>query len=400
MIAAPQQPVGSSVPVHSSIRVLFIIDSIWGVGGAEMCLLRMVKQLGDLGCECRVLTFNSNDEAIPFRNQFPCEVIHWQLETLRGFTAFRIGMRLRELVRREKIDIVHTFFHTSDLWAGPLAKLSGAKILISSRRDMGFRRGPLDHVAYRVLRSCYDQVHAVSEQVRQYVIDTDGLDPARTLTVHNGVEETVTLRQHETDELRRLIPARPDQPIVTCVANLRRVKGIDVLIHAAALVKKSFPTAHFVVAGGFGANENLDYSQDSVRLSKSLGLESTMTFIGQTTAVPELLQLSDIFVLPSRTEGLSNALLEAMSSGLACVATSVGGNPEVVVDGQTGFIVPSDNPAQLASRILYLLENPEERAKMGALGRLRVRNEFSSESMTRQVRASYDDLLLHKASRS
>src|SRR6266852_160217 len=87
-----------AVPVRP-IRVLFIIDSIWGAGGAEMCLVRLIRYLENNGCECRVLTFHSNEAATPFRERFPCEVMHWQINNLYDFRAMRVSIRLRNLVR-------------------------------------------------------------------------------------------------------------------------------------------------------------------------------------------------------------------------------------------------------------------------------------------------------------
>jgi len=296
-------------------------------------------------------------------------------------------------VRELGIDVVHTFFHAADLWAGPIAKLSGAKVLVSSRRDMGFLRSRFDRIGYRLLRNFFDQIQTVSEGVKRYTIENDGVDSTRVLTVYNGIEDHVDLRPAELESLRQVLRPEPDTPVITCVANLRRVKGIDVLIRAAALVRETVPNARFVVAGSFGVRENLKYSQDMVALSKQLGLEHAICFLDQVDTVSELLHLSDIFVLPSRTEGLSNALLEAMRSGLPCVATAVGGNPEVVGDGVTGFIVPSQDPEAIAGSVIELLNNPAMRCAMGSAGRERVRRHFSSRAMAEKVRSAYDGLL-------
>jgi glycosyltransferase involved in cell wall biosynthesis len=187
-------------------------------------------------------------------------------------------------------------------------------------------------------------------------------------------------------------------PTVITVANCRHVKGTDVLVRAGAMVGKEFPGVQFLVVGtlGGGGIEHT-FTKQVRQLSDSLGASSWIRFLGRAVEeVPALLSLSDIFVLPSRSEGLSNALLEAMRAGLPCVATAVGGNPEAVVDGKTGFLVPSENPRELADRILMLLRNPEMRSDMGRAGRQRLLEKFTVETMTGQLMTHYQQELKRK----
>jgi glycosyltransferase involved in cell wall biosynthesis len=379
--------------VKRRIRLLYILDSIWGVGGAELCLLRMIPHVQQAGYDCHVLTFHSNEEARSFRNQFSCPVEHWQLKNVYDYNALRIALRLRKFIREHKIDIVHTFFETADLWAGSVAKLSGVNVLISSRRDMGIMRAPKHHIGYRLLRGIFDQVQTVSEGVRRYTIETDGVNPHRTVTIYNGVEKELKVRAADVENLRERLGIVAGMPVITCVANLRRVKGIDVLVRAAALVKQVVPQVRFLIAGHFGVNANLAYTEEMIALSKSLNMQDSILFLGQLNQVPELLNMSDVFLLPSRSEGFSNALLEAMAAGVPCVATAVGGNPEVVIDGVTGYLVPKDDHASLADRILTLLQNPNLRHQMGFAARSRIMKHFTVEIMASQVISAYDRLL-------
>jgi L-malate glycosyltransferase len=382
------------------IRILYIMDSIWNVGGAEACLVRMTKHLPP-GFECRVLTFHSSPKSRWFIDQFDCPVDHWQINNVWDRTAFRVARQLYRLVRDQQIDIVHTFFQTSDLWAGPIAKLAGAKVHISSRRDMGFMRQRKHHLVYRLLRGSFDQVQAVSEGVRQYTIETDGVKPERTLTVHTGIDPEVNVDPNEIRREREQYDLPEGVPVITTVANHRHVKGIDVLVRAAALVIKEAPDARFLIVGGLGGNaEDQAFSKGVVQLAESLGVGGSMRFAGESKRVPTLLALGDVFVLPSRSEGFSNALLEAMRAGLPCVATSVGGNPEVVAEGVTGYLVPPNDPEAMASRILELIRNPVTRRQMGAAGRRRMLQEFTTEIMVSKVTAAYDHLLRNKGSRS
>jgi glycosyltransferase involved in cell wall biosynthesis len=370
------------------IRILFIIDSLLHVGGAELSLLRLTQNLPRDEFECRVLTFHAGDGGV--FTQFNCPVEYWPVDSIFSLPAFRAIAGFRRLVRERKIDIVHTFFNTSDLWAGPIAKLAGAKILISGRRDMGILRRPRHDVAYRLMRGFFDQVQAVSEGVRQRTIQRDGVRQDRVITIHNGIEANVDIPPDDVERLRRFVGLEGNPFVITTVANLRVVKGIDTLVRAAAQVCQKTAGVRFLVAGSFGENaESQAYADRLKRMAHTLGVEREIQFLGPIGNVPALLQLSDLFVLPSRSEGLSNALLEALRAGLPCIATAVGGNPEVIVDGQTGYLIPPDDPQALAARIIELIAGSDLRARMGAASRDRVRQEFSIEKMTSNVSAAY-----------
>jgi len=376
-----------SLTSDKPIKVLFLIDSIWGAGGAEVSLLRLIERLPPERYQCSVVTFHSDEVANPFVARFPCPVNIWPMTSFLHVSTLGSINRLRRLVRQEKFDIVHTFFPASDLLFGPIAKLSGASVLISSRRDMGIVRQAWHRPAYRLVRRMYDQVHAVSEEVRRYAIRSDGLDPRRVITIHNGVDADMGVER-----------VRPEngsgQLIVSMVANVRRVKGIDIFLRAAALVKPRFPNARFRIAGVFGTNvEHLIYKNEVLRLRKMLDLEQQVDFLGASTQVPQFLASSDVFVLPSRSEGFSNALLEAMVCGLPAIATQVGGNPEILEDGVSGFLVPAEDPGAIADRIMRLLADPELRRRQGAAGRERVLERFTIEMMVNRVIAAYELLL-------
>jgi glycosyltransferase involved in cell wall biosynthesis/peptidoglycan/xylan/chitin deacetylase (PgdA/CDA1 family) len=375
-------------PATRPIRILYIIDSLSNIGGAELCLLRLTKYLPRDQFECRVLTFNNEDGLL--LGKFDCPIYHWQTDNVYDRNAFRVARRLQKLVCDEQIDIVHTFFQTSDLWAGPIAKLGGAKLLISSRRDMGILRQPKHDLGYRLMRGIFDQVQAVSDGVRRWTIENDRIDPDRTITIHNGIDPNLDAPAEEVEFLRRQVGLKAGVPVIANVANFRHVKGMDVLVRAAALVGREAPQARILVAGGFGTTTSARaYASDVLELSRSLGAERWLTFLGQLENVAPLLKLSDMFVLPSRSEGLSNALLEAMVFGLPCIATAVGGNPEVVVDGHTGFLIPSDDPMALADRILRLIRDGELRRTMGAASRERALQRFTLEAMSSRVMAAY-----------
>jgi glycosyltransferase involved in cell wall biosynthesis len=356
----------------------------------------MTKHLPRDQFACSVLTFYTGESSAKLLEQFDCPVYHWRLEKMYGWREFQVAKRLFRFVRDEKIDIVHTFFHTSDLWAGPIARVAGAKVHISSRRDMGVFRRKRHHIGYRLLRRFVDQIQTVSEGVRRYTLQADGADPKRTVTIYNGIESDSPISEAAVEEVRRDYDLPPGCPTILVTANLRPVKGLDLLIRAAAIVAKEMPGARFLVAGSFGGAQQEPYVQQLVELCESLGVSHVVRLLGQSQHIPELLSLSALYVSPSRSEGFSNALLEAMRAGLPCVATAVGGNVEAVVDGETGFLVPPEDPGELAKSILTLLRDPELRHSMGQAGRERFLRCFTVGTMMTKLVAAYLDVLPQK----
>jgi glycosyltransferase involved in cell wall biosynthesis len=222
---------------------------------------------------------------------------------------------------------------------------------------------------------------AVSEEVRQYCVQIDGINSARVHTIYNGLNIERFANTRNRSRGRQLIIS---------VGNIRRVKGHDIFIRAAAIVAQRFPRARFSIAG-----EVLEpqYFQELLMLIDSLGLADRFHFEGGVTDLPSFLAEAEIFVLPSRSEGFSNALIEAMAASLPVVATRVGGNPEAVEDGVTGLLVPPEDPVALADALQELLSDSDRSWGMGEAGRRLAIREFSNDRVVNQVADTYHRLL-------
>lgn len=376
-----------ALPVTGSHRVLFVIDRLHSTeGGAEGAVQKLCRFLPAYGFRCSVATFWAGDGVA---QQFPCPVHVFPLTRMYDWTALRHALAFACLLRSERVEIVHTFFPASDLWGGAVARLSGCPIVISSRRDMGILRSRKHHLPYLLANRLFDQVQAVSDKVREFCISEDHLSPEEVVTVYNGID----LDAIDTALLCGSVSlgSEADTPVIATVANIRFIKGIDILVHAAALVVKQVPNAKFVVIGG--TLQEPDYAEQVQAAVGRLGLEQIVRFLGTRTDVCALLKQSDIFCLPSRSEGMSNALLEAMACRLPCVATNVGGNSEVVIEGRTGFLVPSEDPRALAAQIVTLLRDPRRAKRMGEEGRRIVEQKFKVQHMVDRLSWLYKDLL-------
>jgi glycosyltransferase involved in cell wall biosynthesis len=179
-------------------------------------------------------------------------------------------------------------------------------------------------------------------------------------------------------------------PVVVCVANIRPIKGIDTLVRTAARVTAVMPDARFLV---IGAVQDTAYFRAVGGLARSLNVADKVVFFGPSRDVVSLLKACSVFYLSSRSEGLSNAMLEAMAAGLPCVATDVGGNRELIEEGRSGFLIPADDPVSAAERILAVLRNPSLARQMGQSARRLVKTRYSVKAMMARLDALYDGLL-------
>jgi glycosyltransferase involved in cell wall biosynthesis len=178
--------------------------------------------------------------------------------------------------------------------------------------------------------------------------------------------------------------------VIADVGSIKPVKGYEVLIRAADLVRRKFPKAVFAIAGPV---QNVPYFEQLQSLIQSLGLEQNVKFLGNVDPVYPLLHASDVFCHLSLTDGLSNAMLEAMATGLPCVISRVGGNPEVVEDGQSAYVVPPEDHLQAAERLIALLSDRALRQNMGTRSRQIIDEKFTAERMVQRFVSLYDQLL-------
>jgi glycosyltransferase involved in cell wall biosynthesis len=208
----------------------------------------------------------------------------------------------------------------------------------------------------------------------------EGIAPRKICTVRNGIDVS----------LFSFVGPQAKGPAVM-VGRLCQDKDVETLVRAVALVAPDFPAFRLVVAGDGECLPPLK------RLTAELLLEEQVRFLGEVRDIPALLAGASLFVLPSVTEGISLTLLEAMARGLPVVATDIGGNPEVVLDGQTGFLAPPRQPHRLSERIVQLLMQPQLAMEMGRQGRQRVMTHFTASQMVTEYEVVYYSALRRRA---
>jgi glycosyltransferase involved in cell wall biosynthesis len=304
--------------------------------------------------------------AVLERAGVPTNVVDWWRGARDPVGAWRFWRRLRHL----RIDIVHIHFGGRSVRS--LARAAtGAKIVMHLHSRILEPQGPWP-VTFSTRG--VDAVVAVSQAVARRVAE------GHARVIYAGV-----------DPQPRCTPApshgTKSEIILGTAGRLIALKGIEYLLRAAAALQAEFPGLRVEIAGAGPQREKLEET------AAQLGLARRVDFLGWVDDIQSVLPRWDIFVMPSLEEGFPIAALDAMAAGLPVIASSVGGIPELVVDGGTGWLVPPADVKALVHQLRSLLLNPEQRLSMGAAARTNVRNHFSLAQMTENFSRLYDELL-------
>jgi glycosyltransferase involved in cell wall biosynthesis len=264
--------------------------------------------------------------------------------------------------------------------------LARVPVVLATRRELLDLRGKWQQRAVRV--SCWLATGVVANsRAAATSLFSERHNGSKVTIIPNSVDRNEFRSTVSPAEIRRELGLREGVPLVGVLASLRPEKDLQTFLGAAARVGKEMPEAQFLVIGDGTERSKLE------QCAFDLGLSDRILFLGDRTEVANLLAALDVFVLSSLSESLPNAALEAMTMGRPVVATNVGGMPELVVDGETGYLVPSRDTEAMARRILELLRNPERRCAMGQAGLERARQHFSSEVIKIRLESLYDRLL-------
>jgi L-malate glycosyltransferase len=295
-------------------------------------------------------------------------------------------MRFAQYIRKNRIQIVHSYGFYSNVFAVPAARLAGAAIVVASIRDTGDVLTPAQRRVQRIICKAADCVLVNAEAIREALVK-EGYAPCKIVVIRNGIMMSKFGKRQRGGLLRQELGLPPFAPLVMVSSRLNQMKGIQYFLDAAVILAERFPEARFLVVGDGESRGELE------EYAGRLGLGRRVVFTGFRSDVPALLAEAEVSVLPSLSEGLSNALLESMAAGVPVVATRVGGNSEVVEDGLTGLLVPARDSAELAGATGRLLENKILATSFGQAGMRRVTELFSMERSVRQTEHLYERLL-------
>ncbi|MEW4568940.1 glycosyltransferase [Tautonia sp. JC769] len=362
------------------VRVCYLIDRL-GLGGTEGQLLEVLRRLDRSRVKPALCLLNAEDDISRSLEPDHCPVLRLGVHSLRHPSSMIAAIQLARFLRRKRVDILQVHFPDSTYFGVPVARLAGVPRVVRTRRDLGYWMTPRDRWLGRLYNRWTDATLTNAEACRRSVIEDEEADPAKVLVMENGIDLT------KLSAIAPLTGGNGDPQRVGLVANLRDVKDPGSFVRAAALVSETHPNAKFVIAGEGPLRGEVE------RLVADLRLGGCLQLLGSVHDVPTLLGELRIAVLCSRSEGMSNSLLESMAAGRAIVATAVGGNVELIADGQRGLLVPPGNPEALAAAIDRLLSNAQLAARLGAAARLYAQQRHDIETKTRELEMFYGGLM-------
>jgi len=369
----------------SQDKLLFVIDRISHPGaGTEGQLLLLMNQLHRRGVSLQLLVLRDSDWLS--QAQLPWHVSVLGSSSVKSPLAWYRLWHWARHCRKEGYQLAQVFFNDASVMCPPVFSACGIKTLIA-RRDMGFwytrfyrRILPVTgrFVAGAVVNS--DAVGKVTHRVEK-------LPEHKIHVIYNGHNASRTYEPASADaqpELARL--KSQGARVLGLVANIRTIKRIDDAVLALGKLSSEFPNVHLVVLGS-GDAEPLK------ELAAEQGVESRVHFLGSRSDINACLSYFEAGLLCSESEGFSNAIVEYQYAGLPVVCSNTGGNPEAVVDGESGWLYPVGDIEALTRCLLQLLENPQEAKRRGRVGQSFAKERYNPDTMTNQYLNLFDNTL-------
>jgi len=341
-------------------------------GGSERQLTEIAKALDRERFSPRTAVFRPGGLRVEELRASGVPVVEFPLHSFGSPLALKRAWELGRYIRQQRIRLVHSFDTPMNVFAMPVAKAFGAPVVLSSQRAFRELSAPAYRRMLRFTDRIVDGVVVNCRALETHLIHDEGVAPERIRLCYNGID-TDTFRPSES---------RPrSECVIGVVCALRPEKGLPALVEAFARVHR--PGLKLLIVGSGPVLEELK------ALAATLRIAQDCTFEPATSTVTPWLHAMDIFVLPSRSEALSNSLMEAMACGCAAVASRVGGNPELVEHGSTGLLFTAGDAVDLAAQLTILIDQPEARRRMADAGCRKIHENFRLRDAARRMTEIY-----------
>lgn len=355
------------------MRILYVIDDL-GPGGAERRFVQLIKRLNPQSFETMVVLLT---DIVHYEEIYGLETEVVKLDR-RVKKDPLIFFRLFAVCRRWKPDVVHSWGSMSAVYAGPVAKMLRVKLI-----NAMIAGAPARLTANQRIRRMFTFPLSDIIQSNSYAgLEAYDVPQKKRSMIHNGFDFARMSALKEPDAVRAELGVRT-RYVAGMVAGFRHHKDYDSLVSAAQEVLRKRDDVTFVCVGG---------GPDLERIKKLAEADERIIFTGNRSDVESIVNALDIGILSTYGEGISNSIMEYMAAGKPVIASEGGGTRELVVDGETGFLVPQKSPDRLAEKIEELLDDAGLRAKMGLMGKQMIQREFSIERMTSEHIQLYERL--------
>lgn len=375
----PERPV-VSFATRQPIRVCHISMCLQ-TGGLERLLVDFARFHDRKKFELQFLALSGDGQPASDIRSVGCSARvlneHLKINKLRSL------MQLVQHLKKQRPQIVHTHNTYAQFYGAIAAKLAGVPVVINTQHGQGCGSGWKAEWQFRIANRLTQRVVGVSHDTAQLCQQQDRRSKENVITIWNGIN------------LDRFAYRGPKQtPTAITVARLSPLKDFPTLLRAVPLILPHVPNFQLKIVGDGPERTKLE------SLIDELNIRAHVELLGERHDVPDLLAQSGFFVSSSLSEGISLTLLEAMAVGLPVVTTSVGGNPEIVIEGETGHLVPTGDPEALAHAIVHLCDERDLWSAMGTLGRQRVEQNFEIRHMIRNYESLYEEQLSNRKRRT
>ena len=353
------------------MKIVYFIDHL-RPDGTQRVLTQMVQGLGGRGHSQAVVCLNDSWDAgivdSMQANGCPVRVV--------GKAALVSGVGLVKLfrwLRRERFERAVTLLFFADVLGRPLARAAGVPRLVTYVQARNTNYSGWQRWLVRKTMPLADRVVVCTRYLGEYVLQAEGATADQIRVIPHGISMNGSKAFKDSQALRREFNIPSGAPLVGSLGRLTRQKGYDVLLEAIAHMAQ--PDVHVLIAGSGEALPGLQAQAERLNLSEQVH------FAGYRQDAPDVLHALDVYVQPSRFEGMPNAVLEAMAAGCPIVASGVDGHRELIQDGINGWLVPPEDSQSLAKALVAALSNPEDARRRGQAAKSKVENEYCLVNM-------------------
>ncbi len=356
------------------VKRVLLMSQFLTAGGTERQLSIIARELDRSRFEPTVGCFRPDGIRHEELKAAGVRVVPFRIRSMYKPPPIGVAIELGQFLGRERIDLVHAFDVPTDVFAVPVARLFRVPYVLSSQRAHRTLASRVDRHLLRLSDSLVDGIVVNSRAVARELAEEEKVPESRIHLCYNAID---------TSEFSPPPERAPEPLVIGAVGLFRPEKGHRTLIEAFARVHRAAPHTRLHLVGGGPLHRDLE------ELARQLGVADATTVEGSTPAVRERLQRMHIFVLPSLSEALSNALLEAMACGCCAVASRTGGNPEIIEENSSGLLFRPGDSDDLAGKLSALVADRAARERYACAGWKRVQQNFSLASSVNRMQEIY-----------
>lgn len=388
--SAPQFSLFLKKKTKARIKVLYLFVHT-NFGGAEVGLLTTLRNIDRSRFDCIVVSIEKKGAVGVEIEKMGIRVIY--LDSVARIFNFGLVKKIARILKQETPDILHTSLFYANFFGRLAAIFHRPPVLVTEERSMYTEKRFYHVIIDNLLSHMTDRIITCSKSVTIFTRDQEKIPESKFHLIYNAVDSGRFDIPRRKEDVRRELGFTGEDFVIGTVGSVIPKKGHRFLIEALAMLKKDIPLAKLVIAGDGESRSGL------VEMAKDLGISDKIFFLGFRSDIPEVMKAADVFVLPSLQEGFPRTIIEAMYMGLPVIASNISGIPEIIMDGENGFLVPAGNPEELANRILSLYGDPPLRDAMGLKAKGKIESGHLPQNYINDLQSLYEELLLKRWSK-